>query len=107
VSSRTARAIQRDPVSKNQKQTNKQTKKNHQKKKTKNKKQKNPKTLTWLLGTGEMAQWLRALTALPKVLSSIPSNHMVAHNHLLKRDLMPSSGVHENSYIKKKFLIYL
>ena len=31
---------------------------------------------------GEMAQWLRALTALPKVLSSIPSNHMVAHNHL-------------------------
>jgi hypothetical protein len=30
----------------------------------------------------EMAQWLRALTALPKVLSSIPSNHMVVHNHL-------------------------
>ena len=35
-----------------------------------------------LLGAGEMAQWLRALPALPKVLSSIPSNHMVAHNHL-------------------------
>jgi hypothetical protein len=31
---------------------------------------------------GEMAQWLRALTVLPEVLSSIPSNHMVAHNHL-------------------------
>jgi hypothetical protein len=31
---------------------------------------------------GEMAQQLRALTALPEVLSSIPSNHMVAHNHL-------------------------
>jgi hypothetical protein len=31
---------------------------------------------------GEMAQWLRALTALPKVLSSNPSNHMVAYNHL-------------------------
>jgi hypothetical protein len=29
-----------------------------------------------------MAQWLRALDALPEVLSSIPSNHMVAHNHL-------------------------
>jgi hypothetical protein len=29
-----------------------------------------------------MAEWLRAPTALPKVLSSIPSNHMVAHNHL-------------------------
>ena len=33
-------------------------------------------------GAREMAQWLRALPALPKVLSSIPSNHMVAHNHL-------------------------
>jgi hypothetical protein len=30
---------------------------------------------------GEMAQWLRAPTALPKVPSSNPSNHMVAHNH--------------------------
>jgi hypothetical protein len=33
-------------------------------------------------GAGEMAQQLRALTALPEVLSSNPSNHMVAHNHL-------------------------
>jgi hypothetical protein len=31
---------------------------------------------------GEMAQQLRAPTALPEVMSSIPSNHMVAHNHL-------------------------
>jgi hypothetical protein len=29
-----------------------------------------------------MAQLLRALTDLPEVLSSIPSNHMVMHNHL-------------------------
>ena len=36
----------------------------------------------FFLGTGEVAQWLRALTALLEVLSSIPSNHMVAHNHL-------------------------
>ena len=35
-----------------------------------------------ILGAGEMAQWLRALTALPQVLSLIPSNHTVAHNHL-------------------------
>jgi hypothetical protein len=35
-----------------------------------------------ILGTGEMAQQLRALTVLPEVLSSNPSNHMVAHNHL-------------------------
>jgi hypothetical protein len=30
-----------------------------------------------------MAQRLRALAALPEVLSSIPSNHMVVHNHFL------------------------
>jgi hypothetical protein len=34
------------------------------------------------LRAGEMAQQLRALIALPDVPSSIPSNHMVAHNHL-------------------------
>jgi hypothetical protein len=33
------------------------------------------------LQAGEMAQRLRALIAFPKVLSSNPSNHMVAHNH--------------------------
>ena len=33
-------------------------------------------------GAEEMAQWLRVLTALPEDLSSIPSIHMVAHNHL-------------------------
>jgi hypothetical protein len=32
-------------------------------------------------GIGEMAQGLRVLTALLKVLSSNPSNHMVAHNY--------------------------
>jgi hypothetical protein len=32
-------------------------------------------------GAGEMAQRLRSLTALPKVLSSNPSNHMVAHDY--------------------------
>jgi hypothetical protein len=32
-------------------------------------------------GAGEIAQWLRALTALLKVLSSNPSNHMMAHSH--------------------------
>jgi hypothetical protein len=32
--------------------------------------------------TGEMAQWLSALTALPEVMSSNPSIHMVAHNLL-------------------------
>ena len=47
-------------------------------------------------GAGEMAQQSRALSTLPKVLSSNPSNHMVAHNHP-QWDLMPSSGVSEDS----------
>jgi hypothetical protein len=49
-----------------------------------------------------MVQWLKALIALPEVLSSIPSNHMVAHSHL-QWGLMPSSGVSEernDEYIK-------
>jgi hypothetical protein len=34
-------------------------------------------------GAGEMIdQWVRALTALLKVLNSNPSNHIEAHNHL-------------------------
>jgi hypothetical protein len=39
-----------------------------------------------------MAQRLRALPFLPEDLSSIPSSHMVAPNHLLW-DLMLSSGM--------------
>jgi hypothetical protein len=34
------------------------------------------------LGAGEMTQWLKVLAALPEVLSLIPRNHMVVHNHL-------------------------
>jgi hypothetical protein len=33
-------------------------------------------------GPGEMAQWLRAMTDLPEVLSSTPSTCMMAYNHL-------------------------
>jgi hypothetical protein len=63
------------------------------------KKQTNKQTV----GAGEMAQLLRVLTDLPEVLSSIPSNHMVAHNHL-KWNLMPSTGMSEDSY---SVLIYI
>ena len=35
----------------------------------------------WTVGAGEMAQQVRALTALPGVLSSNTKNHMVAYNH--------------------------
>jgi hypothetical protein len=47
-------------------------------------------------GAGEMAQQLRVLIALPEVLSSIPSNHMATYNPMYW-DLMPSSGVSEDS----------
>jgi hypothetical protein len=42
-------------------------------------------------GVGEMTHQLRALPAFPEVLSSIPTSHMVAHNHLYQ-DLVLSSG---------------
>ena len=35
------------------------------------------------IGTGEVAQWLGVLTALPEDTGSIPSTHMEAHNCLL------------------------
>ena len=49
-------------------------------------------SVTAIRRAGEIAQWLRALTAVSEVLSPIPSVHMVAHSHL-QRDLMPSSGI--------------
>lgn len=42
-----------------------------------------------------MAQQLKALVSHPEILSSIPSYHMVAHNHLLW-NLMPYSGMSED-----------
>jgi ethanolamine utilization cobalamin adenosyltransferase len=78
VNSRVARATLRNSVSKKQKTKNKK-----QKTKTKNQNQKPKKNKQKTVsGAGEMAQCFRALTALPEVLSSIPSNYMVAHNHL-------------------------
>jgi hypothetical protein len=55
-----------------------------------------------------MAQWLSALTALPEVLSSIPSNHMVAHNGVLCPLLMclkTATYIHKinKSFLKTKF----
>jgi hypothetical protein len=58
--------------------------------------QPDPSQLCCHLGAGKMAQRLRALTALPEVLSSIPSNHMVAHNHM-QWNPMPSFAVSEDS----------
>jgi len=56
---------------------------------------------------GEKAQQLRTLAALSEVLSSIPSNHMVAHNHL-KGDLMPFSGLQiymkQNTHTLSKYI---
>jgi hypothetical protein len=50
-----------------------------------------------------MAQRLGVPTALPEVLSSISSNHMVAYNHL-SWSPMPSSGVSEEN---NSVLIYV
>jgi hypothetical protein len=34
------------------------------------------------IGTGEMAQWPKALAAFPEDLGSASNTHMVTHNHL-------------------------
>jgi hypothetical protein len=49
---------------------------------TKSKKVKNKTVKPQTPGAGEMARQLSALTVLPEVLSSIPSNPIVVHNHL-------------------------
>jgi hypothetical protein len=49
---------------------------------------------------GEMAQRLRALTALWKVLSSNPSNHMLAHNQTARA--IQRNPVSKNQKKKKK-----
>jgi hypothetical protein len=53
-------------------------KEKEKKRKEKKKKEEKKKRPCWR----EMAQWLRALSALLEVMSSIPSNHMVAHSRL-------------------------
>ena len=49
-----------------------------------------------------MAQWLRAPAVLPEVLSSIPTNHMVAYNYGIQSPV--SDGLEESdsvlTYIK-------
>ena len=35
-----------------------------------------------MMMTGEMAQWLKVITALTEDLSLVPSTHMAAHSHL-------------------------
>jgi hypothetical protein len=57
-----------------------------------------------------MAQWLRALTALPKVLSSDPAaiTDDGPQPSVMRSDaLMPSSGVSENSYIVLTYNKYI
>jgi hypothetical protein len=34
------------------------------------------------LGVGESAEWIRACVVLSEDMVSVPSTHMVAHNHL-------------------------
>ena len=55
------------------------------------------------VGAAVMVQWLGTLTALSEVLSSIPSYHMVAHNHL-EWDPMSSSGGSEDSDSELTFI---
>jgi hypothetical protein len=44
-------------------------------------------------GAGEMAVWLRTVTALPEVMSSIPSNHMVVSTVAVFRHTRRRHGI--------------
>jgi hypothetical protein len=50
-----------------------------------------------------MAQSLRALPALPKVLSSIPSNHMMAHSHFYSYSVLIYIKLINKSFFLKVF----
>jgi len=63
--------------------------------------EKNLRIKTNITRAGEMAQRLRALIALPEVLSSIPSNHMVAHKHLGSDVLFWCMGQLQHTHINK------
>ena len=58
-------------------------------------------------GTDETAQQLRALVVLPEVLSLIPSDHMVAHEHRLKNIWCWVYMQSKHSYIKIIFHLWL
>jgi hypothetical protein len=53
---------------------------------------------------GEIAQQLRALTALPEALSSNPSSHMVAHNHLYSYSVLIYIKINKSKK-KKRVLV--
>jgi hypothetical protein len=48
-----------------------------------------------------MAQWLRALPALPEVLSSISSTQMVTHGHVIQRDFVSGKQTQKQKSNKK------
>ena len=58
------------------------------------------------IGDGEVAQWLRALIALPEVLSSILSTHMAALNYL-SWGIVPSSGMKTSILIEHSHIKYI
>jgi hypothetical protein len=51
---------------------------------------------------GKMVQRVRALTALLKVLSSIPNNHMKAHNHLYSCSILIYIKINKIKFKKRK-----
>jgi hypothetical protein len=46
-----------------------------------------------MVGAGEMAQGLRALTALPENQCSVPGTHMIAYNHPLNSSSRGSNTI--------------
>lgn len=63
----------------------------------------NFKVLKVLPGAGEMAEWLRALVALPQFMGSILSSHSAVHSCLVLSDIHAGkTAMHRNYIIKMK-----
>lgn len=46
------------------------------------------------IGAGKMVQHLRSLAALPEILNSIPSSHLVDHDHLITFIIISTDHIH-------------
>ena len=68
--------------------------------------------LRYIIGSGEVAQWLRGLTALPEDPGSIPSTHMDTHNCLIpvssrgSDTLTQTHGQAQTNALNKKQMIH-
>jgi hypothetical protein len=96
VSSRTARATQRNPVSKNQKPKERKKERKKERREEKRREEKRREEKREKNEPGEVAQHQKALAALPEDPSSVPSTHIRQHSSSRGSDAV--SGLYWHPY---------